>query len=129
MGTIKQLWRLWVSALRLRVAIFLAESKFLAKNERHYVVPSPHKGKLDVWSTSEFKLLRKPRRNAYRDKNGNIVKRKTSYFNKNYKHHELMNDCLYFTASRIKEKDAITKKEAIARKKLWVNHLEKKGQP
>lgn len=125
MGKIKEFWQLWLSALRLRVAIYLADSKFYAKNERHYVVPSRRKGKLDVWSSSEFKLLRKPMRRAYTDAKGKLIERKVSYFQKNYKHHELMNDCLYFTPSHINNKDGMQAVEKERKRSQWVHHMER----
>lgn len=126
----KKLWRfikhyfeLRYDALRLWLAIKLADAKQAAHNKRYYVLPDAY-GRLQVLNAFELKELRKPIR-VYKEIDGKKVSRKVYLMNPHATHIDWMRECYYYTRLSLNEQPMDSEERAL-RKKSWLSLMEAK---
>ena len=126
----KKLWKLIkhyidlrYDALRLWLAIKLADAKQAAHNKRYYVLPDAY-GRLQVLNAFELKELRKPMR-VYKEIDGKKVSRKVYLMNPHATHIDWMRECYYYTRLSLNEQPMDSEERAL-RKKSWLSLMEAK---
>ena len=111
-----------MDALRLDVAIFMANALQRARNKRFYVVENA-KGKL-IWICNEdIKLMKRPR-TVRHIINGKLRTFKVTMLPKNISHLDIMEKCLYYTPISRNNSNGITVEERNRRQANWLRYME-----
>lgn len=110
-------------ALRLRLAIFMANSLQKAKNKRFYVIENAA-GKLIWVCNDDIKMMRR-HRNVRRLINGQLRTFKVRMLPKNVSHLDIMKTALYYTPSSWNNKDGLSQAERYSRSSNWLKYMEK----
>ena len=118
---VKHYLELRYDALRLWVAIKIANAKQKAYNKRYFVL-SDTRGQLQVLNSSELKELRKPRR-VTKVVDGKKITRKVYLMNPKATHLDWMRECLYYTPLSLNNK-AMSEEERLSRKESWLLQME-----
>lgn len=124
----KKLWKLIkhyidlrYDALRLWIAIKLADAKQAAHNKRYFVLPDIY-GRLQVLNSYELKELRRPRK-VVQTIDGKKVSRKVYLMNPKATYMDWMRECYYFTRLKLNE-EPMSSEEREKRKKSWLMAME-----
>lgn len=115
--------QLQMDGLRLRMAIFMANSLQRARNKRFYVIEN-HSGKLIWVCNDDIKMMRKPRR-VHRLIGGKLRTFKVRMLPKNISHLDIMKTALYYTQSSWNNSDGLTQAERYERSAKWLKYMEK----
>lgn len=118
---VKHYLELRYDALRLWIAIKIANAKQKAYNKRYFVL-SDTRGQLQVFNSAELKELRKARR-VTKIVDGKKVTRKVYLMNPKATYLDWMRECLYHTPLSL-NKGAMSAKERQKRKSSWLLQME-----
>lgn len=120
---IRVFFQLKIDAIRLSIAIFMANALQRAKNKRFYVIPN-HQNKL-IWVCNEdIKQMKRPRK-VRRLINGKLRTFKVRMIGKNATHLDIMRECLYYTPLDRNNSNGITVEERNKKRAAWLEYMEK----
>lgn len=127
-AVVKLFFQLKWDALRLDLAIFMADALQRAKNKQFYVLDDGH-GKLIWLCKDDIKVMKKPRivQRLVKDPVTGLHKLrkfKVSLLPKHISHTEVMRDCLYYTPVSRNNSNGITVEERNKRKAGWLTYME-----
>ncbi len=115
--------QLKMDALRLDLAIFMANALQRAKNKRFYVIQNAH-NKL-IWVCNEdIKQMKRPRR-VRKIIDGKLRTFKVRMLDKNITHLDVMRECLYYTPLDRNNSNGITVEERNKKRTAWLDYMEK----
>ena len=121
------LFRIWCGlkfdALRLDLAIFMANALQRARNKRFYVIENAG-GKLIWICNDDIKAMKKPRRVRKLIK-GKLRTFKISMLPKNVTHLDIARDCLYYTPLSRNNSNGITVEERNQKRAGWLKYMER----
>ena len=114
--------QLKMDALRLQVAILMADALQRAKNKRFYVIRNAH-DKLIWVCNDDIKQMKQPRR-VRKLHNGKLVTFKVRLLPKNITHSDIMRECLYYTPLDRNNSNGITVEERNKKQAAWLKYME-----
>lgn len=115
--------QLQFDALRLRLAIFMANALQRARNKRFYVIENS-KGKLIWLCNDDIKEMKKPKK-VRKLINGKLRYFKFYMLSPKTTHADIMRDCLYYTQASLNNSDGLNRIERIERQAKWLKYMEK----
>lgn len=110
-------------ALRLDLAIFMANALQRAQNKRFYVIRNAH-NKLIWVCNDDIRQMKKPRR-VRRLINGQLRTFKVRLLGKNVTHMDIMRECLYYTPIDRNNSNGISVEERNAKRAGWLEYMER----
>lgn len=110
-------------ALRLDLAIFMANALQRAQNKRFYVIRNVH-NKLIWVCNDDIRQMKKPRR-VRRLINGQLRTFKVRLLGKNVTHMDIMRECLYYTPIDRNNSNGISVEERNAKRAGWLEYMER----
>ena len=115
--------QLKMDALRLDLAIFMANALQRAKNKQFYVIRN-NKDQLIWVCNDDIKAMKKPRK-VNKLVNGKLVTFKVRLMDKHASHMDIMRECLYYTPIDRNNSNGITVEERNQKKAAWLQYMEK----
>lgn len=115
--------QLRMDALRLDLAIFMANALQRAKNKRFYVIPNAQ-NRL-IWVCNDDIKAMKQQRRVRKLVNGQLRTFKVRMIDKNTTHLDIMRECLYYTPLDRNNSNGITVAERNKKSKKWLAYMEK----
>ena len=112
-----------IDALRLDMAVFMADALQRARNKRFYVIENAQ-GKLIWICNDDIAAMKKPRR-VRKLVNGRLRTYKISMLPKNVDHLTIMRDSLYYTPISRNNSNGITVEERNRRVAGWLKYMER----
>jgi hypothetical protein len=110
-------------ALRLDLAIFMANALQRAQNKRFYVIRNAH-NKLIWVCNDDIRQMKQPRR-VRRLINGQLRTFKVRLLGKNVTHMDIMRECLYYTPIDRNNSNGISVEERNAKRAGWLEYMER----
>ena len=120
---IRVFFQLKMDALRLDMAIFMADALQRAKNKRFYVIRNAH-DKL-IWVCNDDIRQMKQSRKVRRLVNGKLVTFNVRLLGKDVTHLDIMRDCLYYTPIDRNNSNGITVEERNTKRAAWLEYMER----
>lgn len=120
---VRVFFQLKMDALRLDMAIFMANALQRAKNKRFYVIQNAH-NKLIWVCNDDIKQMRQPRK-VHRLINGKLRTFKVRMLGKNITHLDIMRECLYYTPIDRNNSCGITVEERNTKRAAWLDYMER----
>lgn len=109
--------------LRLRLAVYMANTLQKARNKRFYVLENSQ-GKLIWLCNDDIKEMQKPKR-VRKIVDGKLRTFKLYMLNPNLTHLDVMKDCIYYTQESLNNKDGISVEERNKKQAKWLKYMEK----
>ena len=109
-------------ALRLRLAVYMADTLQKARNKRFYVLEN-NQGKLIWLCNDDIKEMKKPKR-VRKVAGGRLRTFKLYMLDPNITHLDVMRDCLYYTQESLNNKDGISVEERNKKQAKWLKYME-----
>jgi hypothetical protein len=132
-ATLRTLVHLKYDGLRLKLAIYMADSKQRAHNKRYYVLPDWNDN-LQVFCKDELRILQTPLRRRYFVKGhfndrhkwvkGGYKVEKIYQMSPKADHLTVMKECFYYTPTHLNNTGIIPEKEREAKKAEWLKYME-----
>ena len=116
-------FQLKLDAIRLDLAIFMANALQRAKNKRFYVIRNA-KDQLIWVCNDDIKQMKRPRR-VRRLINGKLRTFKVRMIDKKATHLDIMRECLYYTPLDRNNSNGITVEERNRKQAEWLKYMER----
>lgn len=114
--------QLKIDALRLDLAIFMANALQRANNKQFYVIKNAHNRLIWVCN-DDIKQMKRPRK-VRRLIGGKLRTFKVRMIGKNISHIDIMRECLYYTPLDRNNSNGISVEERNKKKAAWLNYME-----
>lgn len=108
--------------MRLRLAIYMADTLQKARNKRFYVLENKQ-GKLIWLCNDDIKEMKKPKR-VRKVVGGKLRTFKLYMLDPKTTHSDVMRDCLYYTQESLNNKNGITVEERNRKQAKWLKYME-----
>lgn len=116
-------FQLKMDALRLSLAIFMANALQRAKNKRFYVIPNAQ-NKLIWVCNDDIDQMKRPRR-VRKIIDGKLRTFTVRMMPKHLTHLDVMRECLYYTPIDRNNSNGITVEERNKKQAKWLSYMEK----